>query len=108
MIRIYGDWVADVYERGYIVGTVGTTFDRRLGREREVIPHPNYFQDLSNAVEFAYKQILRDEISKKRRDLTLENVIEIMREVERKMAANVAGMNVLIDEHVAALMRGIK
>ena len=108
MIRIYGDWAADVYERGYIVGKVGTTFDSRLGRDREIIPHPNYFHELSDAIEYAYKAMVRDEISKKRKDLRLEDVIEIMRDIERRMEANVSGWNVLIDESVEALRRKVK
>lgn len=108
MIRIYGDWAADVYERGYIVGKVGTTFDRKTGRDREIIPHPCYFHELSDAIEYAYKAMVRDEISKKRKDLRLEDVIDIMRDIERRMEANVAGWNVLIDESVEALRRQIK
>lgn len=108
MIRIYGDWAADVYERGYIVGKVGTEYDMKANRERQVIKDRCYFHDLSDAIEYAYKAMVREAIGKKRRDLTLEDVIDIMRDVERKMEANVASMNVLIDEHVDALMRSIK
>ena len=103
MIHIYGDWYADIYDRGYIVGKIGSTFDRKLGRDRPCIPHPNYFSEMSLVVEFAYKEILREQLGKHRKIIELEDVIMDMREIERKMEANLTPMKKLADEYVRVL-----
>lgn len=103
MIHIYGDWYADVYDRGYIVGKIGTTFDKKLGHDRPCIPHPNYFRELSHVVEYAYKEILREQLGRHRKIIDLEDVIMDMRDIERKMEANLTPMKKLADEYVRLL-----
>lgn len=105
MILIYGGWAADVYEKGYVVGKIGTTFDAKTGKEREILKDYHYFHNLSDCVDFAYKEILREQLGKHRKNLSLEDAIRDMRDVERKMEANLAGMNVLIEEYSQELQR---
>lgn len=108
MIRIYGDWVADVYERGFIVGKVGTEYNLKLNREETVIKDRHYFHELSEAVLYAYQSMIREEIGRKRKDITLEDTVKIMRDIERKMEANTASWNQLLEEEAERIRRAIK
>jgi len=108
MIQIYGDWYADVYDRGYIVGKIGTTYDRRLGRDRDIIPHPNYFHDLSSCVDFVYQELLRAQHGKHRKHIDLEEAIKDMRFIEQQMKANTEPMRQLAEKYIHSIEEKVK
>lgn len=103
MIEIYGGWYADIYEHGYTVGKLGTRYDSRSGKEQTFIKDPAYFHDLSNAIEYAYKELLREQLGKHRKIISLEEAIKDFRDVERRMELNVAPMNRLAEVYIAEL-----
>lgn len=82
-------WAVGVYDHGYMVGKVAVTVDAKTGKDREIIRNPDYFHDLSDCVECAYKNMVREKIGAHRKNITLENAIRDMREVEAKLKEDI-------------------
>ena len=85
MISLDGGYAIDTYDKGYIVGKVSVALDAKTGQDRETIRMPAYFQELSDAIEWAYKALARDKIGSHRKNIGLEQAIRDMRIIERQL-----------------------
>lgn len=84
-IELGSGYAIGTYPNGYIVGKLAVTFDSKSGKDREYIDHPHYFTSISECVRCAYKDMARDSLVKHRKNIDIEQAIEDMVAVERRM-----------------------
>lgn len=101
LIDIMDGWAIGTYDRGYIVGKKAVTFDAKSGNDREYIDHPAYFSSISECVSYAYKGMVRETIGRHRKNISLEQVILDMRNVENRIEARYAAPIHDIEEFLA-------
>lgn len=99
-IEIGDGWLVGVYDHGYMVGKAAVTFDAKSGTDRETIRNPEYFRELSDCVEFAYKSMAREKVGAHRKNIPLETAIKDLRDFEAKLKETIGPIR-RIEERLA-------
>lgn len=84
-IELAEEWIVGTYDHGYMVGKSAVTFDAKTGKDRETIRNPEYFRELSDCVEFAYKSMAREKLGSHRKNIPLETAIRELRDFEAEL-----------------------